>query len=96
MNKIDMISKIAQTTGMKNEETKVIIETFLKFIQETLIAGDDIQIKGFGRFFNKKRLAKVARDLNSNTTIIVPAHYKPTLRLSKDFVEKVKKAIPAK
>jgi DNA-binding protein HU-beta len=52
-----------------------------------------VHFKGFGRFFNKKRSKKIARNLISNTALIIDAHYVPSLKFSQDLVDKVKEAL---
>jgi len=93
MNKLEVILKVANTTGVNKEDTQMIIEMFLKVIQQGLLENKNIHIKGFGKFLNKKRAKKVGRNLTDNTAIIIDAHYVPTLKVSKDFVERIKKTI---
>jgi DNA-binding protein HU-beta len=94
MNRAKVISKIRNLTGIQEEDVKVVVETFLHVIQQALIAGEEVHIKGFGKFFNKKRSSKIARNLSNNTALLIGAHYIPTLKLSKDFVNKIKKIVP--
>ena len=52
--------------------------------------GDNIYVRGFGSFINKKRAKKIARNISKNTAIVIDEHYIPAFKPSKVFVEKIK------
>jgi DNA-binding protein HU-beta len=52
--------------------------------------GDNIYVRGFGSFINKKRAKKIARNISKNTAIVIDEHYIPSFKPSKVFVEKIK------
>jgi DNA-binding protein HU-beta len=52
--------------------------------------GDNIYVRGFGSFINKKRAKKIARNISKNTAIVIEEHYIPAFKPSKVFVEKIK------
>jgi len=52
--------------------------------------GENIYVRGFGSFVNKKRARKVARNISKNTAIVIDAHYIPSFKPSKMFIEKIK------
>ena len=41
-------------------------------------------------FFNSKRAKKIARNISTNTAIILDAHYNPSFKPAKDFCKKVR------
>ena len=55
-----------------------------------MIEGEDVFIRGFGSFVNKKRAKKIARNISTNTAMILDAHYKPFFKPAKEFCKKVK------
>lgn len=93
MNKAEVIAKIATKTGINKSDVQTVVENMLEVIQQAMVAGEEVHLKGFGRFFNKKRSQKIGRDLAKNTAIIIKAHYVPTLKISKDFIDKIKQTI---
>jgi DNA-binding protein HU-beta len=93
MNKAEVISKIATKTGVNRSDVQLIVETLFQVIQQAMIEGEAVHFKGFGRFFNKKRSKKIARNLTDNTAMVIDAHYVPSLKISKDFVNKVKEVL---
>jgi DNA-binding protein HU-beta len=52
--------------------------------------GDNIYVRGFGSFINKKRAKKIARNISKNTAIVIDEHFIPAFKPSKVFVEKIK------
>lgn len=93
MKKAEIINKIAIKTGIHRSDVQTVVENMLEVIQQAMLEGDEVHFKGFGRFFNKKRSQKIARNLAKNTAITLQAHYVPTLKISKDFINKIKETI---
>jgi DNA-binding protein HU-beta len=52
--------------------------------------GENIYVRGFGSFINKKRAKKIARNISKNTAIVIDEHFIPAFKPSKVFVEKIK------
>ena len=46
-------------------------------VKGSMIAGNEVFLRGFGSFIIKKRAEKVARNISKNTTITIPAHNIP-------------------
>jgi DNA-binding protein HU-beta len=95
MNKAEVINKIATKTGVNKSDVQVVVESFFQVVQQAMIDGKAVHFKGFGKFLNKKRSKKIARNLADNTAIVIDEHYVPTLKISKDFVNKVKDVVKA-
>lgn len=92
MTKAEVIAEISQKTGVDKSDVSVTLEAFFKVVKNSLIEGENIYIRGFGSFIVKKRAQKVARIISKNKSIVIPAHYIPSFKPSKSFVEKVKNA----
>jgi DNA-binding protein HU-beta len=71
----------------------VTLETLFQEIRESLSQGENIYIRGFGSFVIKKRAAKIGRNIKRNTAVHIPAHYIPTFKPAKEFVDEVKKMV---
>ncbi len=93
MNKAEVVSKISAQTGIHKYDVQAVVENMLQVIQQAMIEGEEVHFKGFGRFFNKKRSQKIGRNLANNTAITIKAHYVPTLKISKDFINKIKETV---
>ena len=90
MTKAEVISKISEQTGIDKADVTVSVEAIFSVIKNTLADGENIYVRGFGSFTNKKRARKVARNISKNTAIIIDEHYVPSFKPSKVFIEKVK------
>ncbi len=93
MTKAEVISIISDKTGVDKAVTSITIEAFFQTVKETLSGGDAIYVRGFGSFVNKKRAEKKARNISQKTTVTVPAHFIPSFKPSKEFVEEVKSKV---
>ncbi len=90
MTKADIISEIASKTGIEKVDVQETVEAFFKVIKNTMISGENVYVRGFGSFVVKKRAQKTARNISKNTAIIIPAHFVPSFKPAKVFVEKVR------
>jgi DNA-binding protein HU-beta len=96
MRKADLISEISDKTGIPKVDVMVTLETMFKEIKQSLIAGENIYIRGFGSFITKKRAAKIGRNIKKNIAVDIPEHYIPAFKPAKEFVQEVKnKNLPA-
>ena len=90
MTKAEVISEITDRTGIDKTDVSVAVEAFFTVVKDSLAEGENIYVRGFGSFINKKRAKKVARNISKNTAIIIDEHFVPAFKPSKVFVEKVK------
>lgn len=90
MTKAEVITQIAEKTGIDKSDVTVAVEAFFSVVKESMADGENIYVRGFGSFVNKKRARKIARNISKNTALIIDEHYVPTFKPSKVFVDKVK------
>ena len=83
MTKAEIVSRIAQQTGIEKEVVMTVVEAFM-------VAGNEVFLRGFGSFIIKQRAEKVARNISKNTTIVIPAHSIPAFKPAKVFLSAVK------
>ena len=96
MTKADVIAEIADKTGIDKAEVTNTLETFFSVVKDSLAEGENIYVRGFGSFINKKRAKKVARNISKNTAMVIDEHFIPSFKPSKIFVEQVKSSDKAK
>lgn len=90
MTKADVINEISDKTGIDRPDVQASVEAFFSIVKSSMAEGENIYVRGFGSFVNKKRARKVARNISKNTAIVIDAHYIPSFKPSKMFVEKIK------
>ena len=93
MTKAEIVSDIADKTGLEKVEIQVVVEAFMNEVKDSLAKGDNVYLRGFGSFIVKRRAEKTGRNISKNTTIVIPAHNIPAFKPAKTFVEKVKKNV---
>lgn len=96
MTKADVISEIADKTGIDRGDVTASIEAFFSVVKGSMADGKNIYVRGFGSFVNKKRAKKIARNISKNTAIVIDEHYVPSFKPSKVFVEKIKSSSKVK
>ena len=90
MRKADIVSIIADKTGIPKIDVLITIESLFKEVKDQLVSGENIYIRGFGSFITKKRAAKVGRNITKNIAVHIPQHYIPSFKPSKEFIEEIK------
>jgi len=72
MNKQDLITKIAQDTGLSKSNATAAVESFFEGITKSLKKGQPITFVGFGTFKTSQRKARMARNPQTGASIKVP------------------------
>ena len=96
MTKAEIVSEIADKTGVDKMEVLTTVEAFMNSVKNSLARGENVYLRGFGSFIVKERAEKTGRNISKNTTIIIPAHNIPSFKPEKTFVDKVKKNVKVK
>lgn len=91
MKKADLILQTSKQTGIAKVDVMITLEALLKKIKESLSAGENVYLRGFGSFINKKRAAKKGRNIKKNKIVDIPAHYIPAFRPSREFMQEIRK-----
>lgn len=90
MRKADLVSSIADKTGVPKVDVLVSLETFFTEVKDSLTKGENVYVRGFGSFVIKKRAKKIGRHIKKNVAIEIPEHFIPAFKPAKIFVEQVK------
>lgn len=90
MTKAELITRITQQSGIEKTIVMTVVEAFMENVKESMVAGNDVFLRGFGSFVIKRRAKRVARNISENTTIVVPAHFFPAFKPAKTFLNAVK------
>jgi len=90
MRKADVVTSIAESTGIPRVDILVALEAFFKEVKESLIEGEPVYVRGFGSFIIKKRAAKIGRNIKKNVAVEIPEHYIPAFKPAKEFLQSIK------
>jgi DNA-binding protein HU-beta len=92
VTKAEVISEIANKTGVDKADVSTTIEAFFKVVKGALADNENVYFRSFGSFVVKKRAQKTARIISKNKSITIPEHFIPAFKPAKTFVSKVKDA----
>ena len=73
MNKPELISVMAEKSGLTKKDAESALDAFVDTITEALAKGDKVQLIGFGAFEVKERAARVGRNPQTKEEIQIPA-----------------------
>ncbi len=76
MNAADLVTKIAEDTGLTKTEAKAVVDGVFAAIADAAVAGDEISIPGFGKFKVKASPAREGRNPSTGATIQIAASKK--------------------
>ena len=77
MNKNELIAAVAEATGVSKKDTDAVIKATFEKITEAMVAGDKVQLIGFGTFEVKASAARCGRNPRTGETIEIPASKRP-------------------
>lgn len=90
MTKSELIEKVMQTHGMLNMKvSEIVVNTVFDSIEEALRDGDKVEIRGFGSFTIRERLAREARNPKSGEVVSIPSKRTPFFKTGKELKERV-------
>ncbi|MBR4897925.1 MAG: integration host factor subunit beta [Prevotella sp.] len=93
MTKAEIVSNIAQATGIDKKAVSTTIEAFMEEIRSSLAESrENVYLRGFGSFIVKHRAKKTARNISKNTTMVIDAHDLPAFKPAKSFIERMDEA----
>ncbi len=78
------------------ERAEMVLNILLKTIQNVMEDGENIYMRGFGSFINKKRARKMGRNVKAKTSVVIEEHFIPAFKPAKVFMDKIKGSVMLK
>lgn len=91
LNKAELVMLVAMQTGYDKTTIQNVIESAMHNVRKQMATGKNLQLRGFGSFVVKERKEKIARNLQNNTSVVIPAHKTPTFKPSDAFIDMLNK-----
>ena len=91
MNKTELIAAAAVRAGLSKKDAEKAVSAVFDAITDAMVAGDRVQVAGFGIFEAKDREARVGRNPHTKETIQIPATRVPGFKASKNLKDAVAK-----
>ena len=92
MNKAELVAAVAEKAGLTKKDAEAVLNAFVATIEETLVAGDKVQLVGFGTFESKERKAREGRNpRNPEEVVKIAASKAPVFKAGKALKDAVNK-----
>ncbi|MDD3904963.1 MAG: integration host factor subunit beta [Candidatus Omnitrophica bacterium] len=72
MTKKDIVMKIAEETGLKQIDVKLVVQKTLDHITNSVAAGKTVELRNFGVFKVKTRKPRIGRNPKTGVTVSIP------------------------
>jgi DNA-binding protein HU-beta len=89
MTKADIVSSIAESTGLTKKEVATVVNNFFAEVKKALAAKEHIEIRGFGTFKVVSRNQRKARNPHTGEAVVVPKRLVPVFKPSRAIKEEV-------
>ena len=94
MNRSDLIDELAaRFANLTKNDTEFAVNTILDALQDALVAGHHIEIRGFGSFSVTQLAARMGRNPRTGESVAVPAKRTIRFKPGKALREAVDKPI---
>lgn len=89
MNKGELITKVAESTGVRKSDVTTVVNSVFDSIEEALKADDSVTLIGFGTFSVSKREARIGRNPQTGKSIEIAAKSNVKFKPGKKLTESV-------
>ena len=90
MNKTELVSRVAEVSGLTKKDSEIALNSMLGAIQESLVAGEKVVLTGFGTFEVRDRKASVGHNPRTGESISIPAQKSPAFKAGKVLKDAVR------
>ena len=77
MNKEELFTAVGKKTGTNRDTSKLFVNAILDVVTESLAAGEDVKLVGFGTFSVSTRSARSGRNPKTGQVLQLPAKKVP-------------------
>ena len=91
MNKSELIAKIADVAGLSKADAKKALDATVDVLKEALVAGEKIQLVGFGTFAVAERPAREGINPARKEKVQIPARKVAKFKAGAELSEAVNK-----
>jgi len=91
MTKADLVEQISESIGpgVTKKDCAMVVDGFLNAVKQALVAGEHIELRGFGTFKVRERKARTARNPRSGESVEVPSRTVPVFKPSRHLRDDV-------
>lgn len=89
MNKQELISVMADKTGLSKKDAEAALKAFIGTVEDVLVKGDKVQLVGFGTFEVRERAARTGRNPQTGAEMKIAAAKVPAFKAGKALKDKL-------
>ncbi len=80
MNKVELIAAVAEKAGLSKKDAEKAVAAVVGSIEAALVAGEKVQLIGFGTFEVRERAARMGRNPQTKEAIKIAASKQPVFK----------------
>lgn len=89
MNKGELVANVVEKTGLSKKDAEKALNGILGAIEDALVAGEKVQLVGFGTFEIRERKERVGKNPNTQEAMTIPASKAPVFKAGKKLKDAV-------
>ncbi|MBX9158324.1 HU family DNA-binding protein [Bacillus cereus group sp. MYBK15-3] len=90
MNKTELVKKVMEDAELTKAQAEKAVASVLTGVKDTLVAGEKVQLLGFGTFEVRERAARKGRNPQTGEEMDIAASKVPAFKPGKELKEAVK------
>ena len=91
MNKKELVSVMAEKSGLSAKDTEKALNAFVEAVSEAMEQGQSVQLVGFGTFETRQRAAREGRNPQTKEPVTIPAATVPVFKAGKGLKDRIAK-----
>ena len=89
MNRSELIEAVSMKANLPKKQAEMVVDTIFDSMTEALVAGERVEIRGFGSFTNREYGSYIGRNPKTGEPVNVPPKRLPFFKVGKDLRERV-------
>ena len=91
MNKAELVAAVAEKAGLSKKDSEKAVNAVFDTITAALVAGEKVQLVGFGAFEVKERGPRMGRNPQTKEEIEIPASRAASFKVGKALKDAIAK-----
>jgi len=83
VNKTELVAKVAEQAGLTKKDAEKAVNALFASVEQALVAGDKVQMIGFGTFEVRERSARKGRNPQTGEVLEIAASKNPVFKAGK-------------
>ena len=89
MNKKELVEQVSESTGLSKKNAEAAVTATFAAIETALVAGDKVQLIGFGNFEVRERAARTGRNPSTGEELSIAASKVPAFKAGRALRDSV-------